>query len=195
VGPQQKSGDFDGDAGAETARAVRVDIPRVENAFDQTQIRVSDSCDGQALDSPVSGVQDNLALMRLKQADGRAGDEVFFDLRSGAAGRVGEARLVAWRSSAGFPCRVPRDLFLYETERPTRVPKGGNGDVASFLISIRERTKRYRGLEVALDERFLRPGDANCCGSIKKVTYWRYSRARDAYVRYASKLRRLRFRR
>jgi hypothetical protein len=195
VGPEQRRGDLDGDPATETARAVRVDIPGVENRFDQTEIRVSDDCDGQRIDQRITGVQDNLALLRLKRADTRRGREVFADLRSGAAGRVGEARLVAWRVSAGFPCRVPRDIFRYETEDPTRTPRGGTGDISSFLISVRNIVRRYRGLEIALDERFLRRGDATCCGSIKKVTYWRYSARRDRYVRYRTVLRRLRFRR
>jgi hypothetical protein len=53
-------------------------------------------------------------------------------------------------------------------------------------------TRRYRGLEVVLDERFLRPRDWPCCGTVQKLGYYRYSPARDRYVRYRAKLRRLR---
>ena len=192
VGPEQRIGDLDGDGQGETVSAKRVDIPGVANAFDQTEIRVADTCpDGQQFEARIAGPQDNLALMRLKAADTRPGREVFVDLRSGAAGRLGEARLVAWRERAGFPCAAPRNLFFYKD--PSRPPRGATRSVSSFLISVRNVVRRYRGLEIALDERFLRRGDANCCGTFKKVTYWRYSRARDRYVRYRTVVRRVRF--
>ena len=192
VGPEQKTGDLDGDGQGETVSSKRVDIKGVANAFDQTEVRVADTCpDGRQFDARIAGPQDNLALMRLKAADTRPGREVFVDLRSGAAGRLGEARLVAWRERAGLPCRAPRNLFFYKD--PTRRPRGSTGDVSSFLIRVRNITRRYRGLEIALDERFLRRGDANCCGTFKKVSYWRYSRARDRYVVYRTVVRRVRF--
>jgi hypothetical protein len=192
VGPEQKTGDLDGDDQAETVRSERVDVPGAENAFDQTEIRVADTCpDGRQVDARIAGPQENLALMRLKPADTRPGREVFVDLRSGAAGRLGEARLVAWRESAGSPCRVPRNLFFYKD--PTRPPRGATRDVSSFLVSVRDMVRRYRGLEIALDERFLRRGDANCCGTYKKVSYWRYSGKRDRYVRFRTVVRRVRF--
>lgn len=194
VGPEQKVGDLDGDGQGETVSSKRVDIKGVANAFDQTEVRVADTCaDGRQFDARIAGPQDNLALMRLKSADTRPGREVFVDLRSGAAGRLGEARLVAWRQRAGFPCRAPRNLFFYKD--PTRPPRGATRDVSSFLISLRNIVRRYRGLEIALDERFLRRGDATCCGTYKKVSYWRYSRARDRYVPFRTVVRRVRFRR
>ena len=184
LGPETRRGDLDGDRQDETVRAVRVDVAGVEDMFDATAIEVGDSCPGGPVNRRIAGPQDNLALLRLRRADTRRGNEVFVDLRSGAAGRLGEARLVAWRRRAGFPCREPRDLFKYLSDRHTRTPRGGNGDISSFLIRLRDVTRRFRGLEVALDERFTRRRDPLCCGSIQKVTYWRYSRARDRYVRY-----------
>jgi hypothetical protein len=41
-----------------------------------------------------------------------------------------------------------------------------------------------------LSEIFLRAGEPLCCGSVKKVTYWRYSRRLDRYLRYKTKVRR-----
>jgi hypothetical protein len=190
VGPEERRGDLDGDGDLESVRAERVDIPGVEDQFDQTAIHVRDNCpDGREVDRRVSGRQDNLALLRLRRADTRPGREVFFDLRSGAAGRGGEARLVAWRARSGYPCRVARRLFRYRNSRPTRRPRRSDGDVATFLIRLRNASRRFRGLEIVLDERFQRPGEPSCCGSIKKVTYWRYSRRLDRYLRYRTKLR------
>jgi hypothetical protein len=179
LGPKTVHGDLDADGTAETVRAVRVDVPGVENRFDQTAIEVSDHCGAQGkVTKRVAGPQENLALLRLKRADTRPGREVFADLRSGAAGRLGEARLVAWRNCA------PRKLFAYDSDHHTRTPRRGNGDISAFVVKVRDITRRYRGLEVVLNERFNRPGDPPCCGSISKTTRWRYSRARDRYVRY-----------
>ena len=172
-------GDLDADGKTETVRAVRVDLPGVKDEFDQTAIEVTDDCGTKR----IAGPQDNLVLLRLKRADTRPGREVFADLRSGAAGRLGEARLVAWRKCA------PRNLFAYDSDHHTRTPKRGNGDISAFLVKVRNLTRRYRGLEVSLNERFNRPGEPSCCGSISKTTRWRYSRKRDRYVRYRTKIR------
>jgi hypothetical protein len=184
LGPKTVHGDLDADGVSETVQAVRVDVPDVPDQFDQTAIQVSDDCGAQGtVTRRIAGPQDNLVLLRLKRADTRPGREVFADLRSGAAGRLGEARLVAWRNCA------PRQLFAYRSDHHTRTPRGGNGDISAFFVSVRNIARRYRGLEVALNERFNRPGEPSCCASISKVTYWRYSRARDRYVRYRTKLR------
>jgi hypothetical protein len=184
LGPKEVRGDLDADGQLETVRAVRVDLPDVDDQFDQTAIEVSDQCGPQGtVTRRIAGPQDNLVLLRLKRADTRPGREVFADLRSGAAGRLGEARLVAWRN-----CQ-DRQLFAYRSDHHTRTPRGGNGDISAFFVRVRNITKRYRGLEIALNERFNRPGEPTCCASISKLTYWRYSRARDRYVRYRTKLR------
>jgi hypothetical protein len=184
LGPKTVRGDLDADGAAETVRAVRVDVPGVNEEFDQTAIEVGDQCGTQGkVTKRIAGPQDNLVLLRLKRADTRPGREVFADLRSGAAGRLGEARLVAWRGCA------PRQLFAYRSDHHTRTPPRGNGDISGFVVKVRKLTRRYRGLEVVLNERFNRRGEPACCGSISKTTYWRYSRARDRYVRYRTVLR------
>jgi hypothetical protein len=191
VGPEERRGDLDGDPALESVRAVRVDLRGVENMFDQTAVNLRDTCpDGRVLDVRIAGPQDNLAFLRLRRADTRPGREAFLDLRSGAAGRHGEARLVAWRPQNDFECRRARDLFLYRSIRPTRRPRGSNGDVASFLIRLRNASRRFRGVEIALDERFQRRGEPSCCGSIQKVTRWRYSNRADKYVRYRTVVKR-----
>ena len=141
LGPKQVRGDLDADGQLETVRAVRVDVPDVDDQFDQTAIEVSDQCGASGtVTRRIAGPQDNLVLLRLKRADIRPGLEVFADLRSGAAGRLGEARLVAWRS-----CE-PHQLFGYSSDHHTRTPRGGNGDISAFFVNVRDITKRYRGL-------------------------------------------------
>jgi hypothetical protein len=91
---------------------------------------------------------------------------------------------VAWRPHAGQQSRAPKALFDYGTDRPTKTPKGGDGDIAFFDASIRDITKRYRGPEIAIDERFTKASDPPSFGSLKKVTRYRYSAKLDKYVRY-----------
>jgi hypothetical protein len=180
LGPQQKSADLDGDGAAETVRAVRVPAPGVtDQQFDQTAIEIAASCTTRR----IAGPQDNLALMRLRDADGRRGREVFVDLRSGVAGRLGEARVVAWRD-----CR-PRQLFAYKTDHHTHTPSGGNGDIAAFGAGYRKRRGSKR-LDVVLSEDFVRKGDPPSFGGIHKVTLWRYSAKRDRYARIRTRVTR-----
>jgi hypothetical protein len=179
LGSVEKHADLDGDGSAETVKTVRVPVPGVtDQHFDQTAIEIAASC----ATTRIAGPQDNLALMRLRNADGRKGREVFVDLRSGAAARLGEARVVAWRH-----CK-PRQLFRYKTDHHTHTPAGGNGDITGFNAGYRRR-KGSSALDVVLKEQFLRKGEPQCCGSIHKTTVWRYSRRLDRYLRLSSKLR------
>jgi len=186
-GKETRRGNLDRDRAVEVVRSERVDIKGVANEFDRTKITVSDTCRGRKVRRRIAGPQDNLVFIRLKRADTRPGREVFVDMRSGAASRQGEVRVMAWRR-----CK-PRGLFVYRTTKPTRAPKGSNGEVGSFTAKLRDVTKRYRGLEVALDERFLDKNDPECCGSFQKVSYWRYDRGRDRYVAYRSVVKRVKF--
>jgi hypothetical protein len=180
LGPQQKSADLDGDGVAETVRAVRVPVSGVtDERFDQTAIEISASCATRR----IAGPQENLALMRLRNADARKGREVFVDLRSGAAGRLGEARVVAWRG-----CK-PRQLFAYKSDNHTRTPRGGNGDIAAFGAGYRTR-RGTTVLDVVLSEDFVRKGDPPTFGGIQKLTLWRYSAKRDRYVRIRTRVTR-----
>ena len=189
-GPVVKKGDLDGDGQNETVRSVRVDLPGVNDMFDQTKVRVQDDCDGGVVKRNVAGPQDNLEALRLKRVDTRKGREIFTSLRSGAAGRQGEARVVAWRPLKDSDCGKPRRLFRYRSIHPTKAPSGSTGEVSSFNVALKNRTNRYRGVEVRLSEGFLKSGEPECCPTIKKVTLYRYSRKRDRYVRYATKVTR-----
>ena len=191
IGPEERRGDLDGDGNNEVVKSVPVPVAGTKD-FQRTAIDVSDECAGITLVKRVAGPQDNLALLRLKRADTVQGREVFVELRSGASAKLGEARVVAWRPAGSGGCGTPRDLFAYNTDRHTRTPRRGNGDIFSFGVSLRDRVKAYKGLEVALEERFYRRGDPAVYGSILKRTYWRYSRKTDRYVRYVTRVKYLR---
>jgi hypothetical protein len=190
MGPVTKRGDLDGDRARESVTVKRVDIPGVDDAFDRTEVRVKDSCPSGSVNRRVAGPEDNLELLRLKRADTHTGREVYVKLRSGAAARLGQARLVAWRRASGRACRKPRPLFSYSSDRHTATPPGGTGDISAFDTKLRNASRRFRGLEVVLVETFNTASDPPCCGSLKKRTYWRYSRGGDRYVRYGTKLQR-----
>jgi hypothetical protein len=163
-----------------------------DKRFDMTAVVLYDTCGATDTRVRIAGPQDNLVLMRLRDADARPGREVFVDLRSGAASRLGEARVVAWR--AGSRCSHARDLFKYKSDHHTRTPRGGSGDIAGFDASYRRR-RGSKALDVLLVERFQRRGEPSCCGSIKKTTLWRYSASRDRYrvvrtrVKYGKRFR------
>jgi hypothetical protein len=190
-GTVNKHGDLDGDSYKELVYTAQVDLQGVDTEFDPTVINVNDRCSsGDFVDERISGRQDNVVFLKLRKIDTRKGNEVFFDMRSGAAARQGEARVVAWRKHSGPTCRKARDLFKYRTTHPTHAPSGTNGEVSNFDVKVRERAHRFRGKEVVLSEVFTRPGDPLCCGTVRKLSYWRYSRARDKYVRYKTKIQR-----
>jgi hypothetical protein len=189
--PITRQQDLDGNGDRETVRVRAFRAPDDTGDFDRTQVRVADDCPAGRIDLRIAPIHDTLELMRIRRADTRRGKEVFLVLRDGARSVLGEARLVAWRRERGQPCRRPRPVFLYDSDRHTATPPGGTGDIAAFFTSLRNVTNRFRGREVAIDERFLAEGDPPSFGSIKKVTYWRYARKRDRYVRYRTVVRRL----
>jgi hypothetical protein len=189
-GKVEKRGDLDGDSYQELVYTSQVDLPG-DTQFDPTVINVNDRCkSGEFVDERISGRQDSLVFLKLRKIDPRKGREVFFDMRSGASARQGEARVVAWRKHSGATCRKPRAIFKYRSTHPTHAPSGTNGEVSSFDVKVRERARRFRGKEVVLSEVFTRAGDPLCCGTVRKLSYWRYSRARDKYVRYKTKIAR-----
>ena len=185
--------DLDGDGTNETLRTARVQADPSQppdDELDGTRVEVVDDCAGGQRATPISGVEESLGFMRAVQADTRPGLEAFIDLRSGASGRAGETRVVAWRLGTDG-CRARRNLFLYRSERPTRRPRG-TLEAVGFGLVIRELERRHRGRELVLQEGFARNGDSFCCPSVVKRSYFRYDRVRDRYVRYATRVMTLR---
>jgi hypothetical protein len=191
-GTVTKDGNLDGDSNKESVYTAQVDLPGVADEFDPTTIHVADTCGDRTIDQRISGRQDGVVALKLRRIDTRRGAEVFFDMRSGASARQGESRVVAWRKHSGAICRKARSLFKYRSTHPTHPPRGTNGEVSSFDVKVRERARRFRGKEVVLSEVFTRDGDPLCCGTVRKLSYWRYSHARDKYVRYKTKVQRKR---
>src|SRR5262249_55578897 len=118
--------------------------------------------------------------------------EIFFDMRSGASGRVGDTRLVRWGDSSDAACPKPRTLFRYPSNRTRRHVPRGAAYHDSYSVRIREASKRYAGKEIRLIETYL---DRNApCGraSFKRTSYFGYSAGKDTYVRYRTRVVRIR---
>jgi hypothetical protein len=182
--PVTRSADLDGDSVQETARTV----PRDMGGEQWTTVHVRDDCMGGPVDRRIAGVQESLGFLRTRPADTVPGREVFVDLRSGASGRAGEARVVAWRAG-DTDCGQPRRLFAYSTGRSSRPPRGALPGASNFQVQVRDITARFRGREVILDEYFLsRDRPASCCPRFRKRSLFRYDPLDDRYERYRSRV-------
>jgi hypothetical protein len=153
---------------------------------------IQDTCNGAPYARVVSSLQDDVATLRVAQVDGLTPrPEIFFDLRSGASGRVGEARIVRWDDGPAGGCPEPRLLFKYPSRRTRgRVPHGARS-IAGFDERIGEFSSRYPGKELRLIEVYVDRNDALCCPSFERVTYFGYSGGRDSYERYRTRVRRI----
>jgi hypothetical protein len=187
------SGNLDSDPDAEQVKAVRVPDPvdPTDDTLAQTAVDVFDTCPGGQTDQRIAGPQEFLVTLRLVNADTRPGKEAFVDLRSGASGRQGELRLVALRRApAGSAvCEAVHDDFRYLSTRPTRHPRGAP-DLTDFELTIKNFSRRFKGMELRLLEGWAKPTDALCCPTFEKRSFYRYDRKKDRYVRYASKVTR-----
>lgn len=182
-----KTTNLDGDAGRERVTTSREADPTFGR---RTVVRIADRCPGGPLRRVVSGRNERLQFLKLVNADPFRGKEVFFTVRSGASGRGGESRVVAWRRT-GDPsvCRTPQYLFRYSIDNATPRPRGTTS-VAGFDVTLRERESAFAGQEVLLTERFVRPGEAFCCPSVTKRTFYRYEPEIDRYVKYRTSVTR-----
>jgi hypothetical protein len=186
--PHSVRGSLDGDPAAEEARTVRVLNPLdpADDLIASTEVHISDTCETGTTDVRIAGPEESLGFLKLYDADTRPGREVFVDLRSGATGRGGQTRLVAWRPAPGA-CGQPRILFRYDADRPTRRPRG-TSSASNFALVVKEIDRRFKGRELRLSEGFVKKDEAYCCPSVQKYTYLRYHAGRDRYVRYKTRI-------
>jgi hypothetical protein len=182
--PEVREGNLDRDAAAERVQVEDVYPDRPPDA-PHFRVRISDTCpegDVSAVVSKTLGT--GLEKLRLAAADTRPGAEVFFGL-GGYAAFQDEYGLIAWRESSSEPCRRPRALFRYPTKNPGPRPRGADGSVSSFQVSLKDYARRYAGKEIRLREHFQDADDPECCPTIHRLTSYRYDRGRDRYVSYA----------
>ena len=161
--------------------------------FPQRHIEIEDTCGGAPYASVISSEQDFVQTLKVSNFEPLTKrPEIFFDLRSGAGGRVGEVRIVSWEDAANpAACRKPRDLFLYPSRRTLgKVPRHAKSH-DTFAATLRNHTKRYAGKEVRLVETYVDRNDAFCCPSFERVTWFGYNAGKDLYVRIATRVKRI----
>jgi hypothetical protein len=161
-----------------------------DEQFARRRLEIEDVCDGVTARRNISSVQDSVDRLRVVEADGSSDrPEIFFDMRSGATGRLGELRVVRFDDGPG--CPTPRYLFRYPSMATLgRLSRGAVGRV-NFFARLRDYSGRYRGQEVQLGETYVDRNDAFCCPSFRRVTYFRYRAGPDRYVRYKTGVKRI----
>ena len=161
--------------------------------FPQRRIEVTNACAGKPYTYAISSVQDFVDRLRVTEADGAtARPEIFFDIRSGASGRGGEARVVRIRDEGpqGCPPGVER-LWSYPSRSTLgRVPRGASGH-DSWSPTLRDFSRHFKGKEIRLRETYVDRNDAFCCPSFARTTFFRFNRAKDRYVRYSTRVKRI----
>ena len=186
------SGNLDSDANIEKVVAEKVPDPSDPNddTLAQTAVDVIDQCGGTEFHVRIAGPQEALVELKLVDADTHAGKDILSDLRSGASGRLGEVSLVSWRPVAGgTPCEQPHDLFKYNAAHPTHPPPHTVA-MADFVVAVKDFTRRFRGNELRLSEGWATRTDALCCPTYEKLSFYRYVKSRERFVRYHTELKR-----
>jgi hypothetical protein len=160
--------------------------------FPQRRVVIQDVCEGKPYTSVISSVQDTVDRLKVVNADPTTKrPEVFFEARSGATGRGGDVRVVRYDPVKGSPCSAPRRLFRYPTRATLGpVPRGAAGH-DGFGASIGEFSKRYKGREIRINETYVDSDDAFCCPSFRRITFFRYKSAQDRFVRYQTRVKRI----
>ena len=152
---------------------------------------VQDTCGGVPFSRVISSDQEAVVTLEISNfADITPRPEIFFDMRSGAAARVGQIGIVSWEEGAtAGACQAPRTLFKYPSKRTRgRLPRRAKA-VSSFGAVLRDVSKRYAGKELRLTEFYVDANDPLCCASYRRVTWFGYSAGRDLYVRFKSRLK------
>jgi hypothetical protein len=161
-----------------------------EDQFLRHKVVIEDMCNGMPYSRDISSVQDTVDRLRVTNADGSTQrPEIFLDMRSGATGRGGDVRVVRYDPNGS--CWKPHRLFRYPSSATLGpIPRGADGRVG-FSPFLGNFSKRYGGREVRMIETYVDRDDAFCCPSFRRVTYFRYSGFRDRYIRYRTRVSRI----
>lgn len=159
--------------------------------FPRRGIVIEDTCNGRPYERDISSVQDTVDRLRVVNTDGATQrPEIFFDMRSGATGRGGDVRIVRYDPVEGS-CWSPHRLFRYPSNVTLgRIPRGAVGR-DSFSPFLGNFSRRYGGREIRMVETYVDRDDAFCCPSFRRVTYFRYKPGPDFYVRYRTRVSRI----
>jgi hypothetical protein len=161
--------------------------------YSQRRIVIEDTCNTTPRAVVVSSVQDIVNRLSIVNLDGLTPrPEIYFDLRSGASGRVGDTRIIRWDDpAAAGTCEHIRTLFKYPSRRARgKIPRGASYR-DNYGVRVKEFSKRYPGQEVRLTETYVKRHDAFCCPSFERTSYFGYSGGKDAYERYSTRVKRI----
>lgn len=162
-----------------------------DDEYPRRRVVIEDTCNGKPYTRGVSSVQDTVDRLRVINADGATQrPEIYFDSRSGATGRGGDVRVVRYDPVEGS-CWKPHQLFHYPTRATLGpIPRGAAGR-DSFSPYLGDFSRRYNGREIRMIETYVDRDDAFCCPSFKRVTYFRFRSGTDRYVRYRTRVSRI----
>lgn len=162
------------------------------SGFPEKSIVVYDQCDGTELGYKLGTPEENVDVVVQDVDATTSRPEIRVIGSSGASGRAGFvllARLGSDKVTTGCPMVV--SLFRWSSTDPSPKPPKGYS-VSNFGIRYKDFTPRYQGKEIELTEGLAARGDALCCPSRRRVSRWRFDAKHDSYVRYSTKLKRLR---
>ncbi len=186
---QTRVANLDGDPDLE--QVIPQEVPGI---YPQRRIVISDTCSGAPYARVVSSEQDAAVVLEVSNfEDITPRPEIFFDLRSGAGARVGEIGIVSWEDGpTPGACPAPRSLFRYPSRRTRgRLPKKAVAR-SSFAAVLRDVSKRHAGKELRLYEYYVDRDDPLCCASFRRTTDFGYNAARDLYVKFRTRVKRIR---
>jgi hypothetical protein len=159
--------------------------------YPQRRILIADSCNNAPYAVVASSVQDTVDRLEVRNFDSLTDrPEIFFDMRSGASGRVGDTRLLRWNDAAPGGCPRVRTLFRYAGRTRGKIPRGARYR-DNYSARLRDVSKRFAGREIRLTEWYVDRDDAFCCPSFRRTTYFGYNAGRDKYVRYRTGVKRI----
>jgi hypothetical protein len=161
--------------------------------YPQRRVLIEDTCNNAPRAVVVSSVQDTVDRLVIANLDGlTARPEIYFDMRSGASGRVGDTRILRWDDPAtAGACEQVRTLFRYPSRKTRgKVPRGARYR-DNYGVRVKEFSKRYPGKEIKLSETYVDRNDAFCCPSFQRTSYFGYSGGKDAYERYSTRVKRI----
>jgi hypothetical protein len=147
--------------------------------------RLEDDCANTTIRRRIGAVSDNVAIESVRALGATL---LWVSGSSGASGRVGDFRLHRLGPQADvLGCPGLRTLFAFPSAgfRAGRAPRGTTVGSTNALL------RRVDGrLTIRTVEGLYRAADAGCCPAFVRTTDWRYSRARDRFVKRTSRTRR-----
>jgi hypothetical protein len=188
---QRVGANLDGDARGELLEPVKV---ADGSGFAQVAYRLDDLCEADHVmhEYRLHRPQDQAAVQVAETDGDRERPEVRIIASSGAAGRAGIVKVVRLTDQdAPASCPKPRTLFLWSSTNPhPGTPKGWG--VAAFGVryaAVRHGSARR---DILITDSLAGPQDSYARPSRRRVTRWRYDRAKDRYAIASSRTTKLR---